>query len=481
MPNRYLQGNFAPVRAEVTALDLEVTGTIPPGLDGRYLRIGPNPVRDPDPDSYHWFLGDGMVHGVRIADGAARSYRNRYVRAANVADALGEPRRGTARPADFAANTNVIAHAGRTLALVEGGSAPYELTDDLDTVGPCDFDGTLRGGYAAHPHRDPRTGELHAVGYHWARGNRVNYTIVTADGAIRHSVDVQVGGSPMMHDFALTENFVVLYDLPVTFDKRRAAAAFGPLMRIPARLALSRVIGRNPLPDPVIARLVRGSGQDGSGSGAATFPYTWNADYPARIGLLPRNGTSGDVRWFDIDPCYIFHTLNAYDDDDHVVIDVVRHERMFATTYNGPSEGPASLARFTVDLSAGKVREERLDEHSQEFPRVDERLTGQRHRYGYAIGFAGPVPGDIVIRHDLVAGTAMRRRLGAGREASEFTFVPNGADAVENDGVLMGYVYDHARDSSDLVLLDAETLEDVAAVRLPGRVPAGFHGSWAPS
>lgn len=479
MSNRYLEDNFAPVHEELTATDLSVTGSIPDHLDGRYLRIGPNPVVDPG-QSYHWFLGDGMVHGVRLGEGRAQWYRNRWVRSGDVADALGEPRRGKPVDRDFAANTNVIEHAGRTFALVEAGSPPYELTHDLDTVGACDFGGTLPGGYTAHPHEDPATGELHAVSYSWTRGNKIDYSVLDTSGRIRRSVEIEVTGSPMIHDFALTEHFVVIFDLPVTFDIDMVAGKLPRPMRLPARLALSRVIGRNPLPDPLIKRLARGQS-----SGPSSLPYSWDEDYPARIGLLPRDGGSNDVRWFDIDPCFVFHTLNAYEEgapgSEEVIIDVVRHDRMFATDFTGPNEGPSSLARFTIDVAAGKVREHRYDEHSQEFPRHDERLTGQRHRFGYTVGLVGPDAGDSVLKHDVAAGTSVARHLGTGKEAGEFCFVPSSADAAEDDGVLMGYVHDRTSGLSDLVLLDAQTLEDVAAVHLPGRVPAGFHGNWMPA
>lgn len=474
MTNRYLTGNFAPVHEELTGTDLAVTGELPADLDGRYLRIGPNPLHDPGQD-YHWFLGAGMVHGVRLEAGHARWYRNRWVRSREVAEELGEPVRGRPPAADFAANTNVLEHAGRTLALVEAGTAPYELTHELDTVGACDFGGTLRGGYTAHPHEDSATGELHAVSYSWTRGNRVDYSVLDTAGRIRRQVEIKVQGSPMMHDFALTERYVVVFDLPVTFDVEIATRDVPRPARPLVRATLNRIIGRNPLPEPLIARVARGGGSP------ATLPYSWDPDYPARIGLLPRDGGSEDVRWFEIDPCFVFHSLNAYDEGDTVVIDVVRHDRMFATDFTGPNEGPATLTRFVVDLAADKVREERFDERSQEFPRHDERLTGRRHRYGYGVGFADAVLGDTVVKHDLAAGGTQVRRLGEGREASEFCFVPRPAGSAEDDGVLMGYVHDRARGLSDLVLLDAQTLEDVAAVHLPGRVPAGFHGNWAPT
>ncbi|MFC5176450.1 carotenoid oxygenase family protein [Nocardioides taihuensis] len=473
--NRYLTGNFAPVSEELTATDLEVTGTLPAHLDGRYLRIGPNPLHDPG-ERYHWFLGEGMVHGVRLRDGRAQWYRNRWVRSAAVADELGEPVRGTPPARDFAANTNVLGHAGRTFALVEAGSPPYELTDELDTVGACDFGGTLPGGYTAHPHEDPATGELHAVSYSWTRGNRVDYTVLDTEGRVRRSVAVQVHGSPMIHDCALTERYVVVLDLPVTFDTGMVTEGAPRLARPFVGAAINRVIGRNPLPEPIVARMARGASK-----GPAVLPYSWDPDYPARIGLLPRDGDGSDVRWFEIDPCYVFHTLNAFEDGDAVVVDVVKHPRMFATDHTGPNEGPAVLTRFTLDLRTGRASERGLDERSQEFPRHDERRTGRAYRYGWGVGFADAVLGDSVLKHDLDAGTTVERRLGAGRETSEFCFVPHPDGSAEDDGLLLGYVFDRDRGASDLRVLDAQTLEDVAAVHLPARVPAGFHGNWAPA
>src|SRR6478735_1825366 len=245
MTNRYLEGPFAPIDEEVTLTDLDVSGTIPDFLDGRYLRNGPNPIGEIDPELYHWFIGDGMVHGLRIRDGKAEWYRNRWVRSPHVARMLGEERRtGHTGISALGANTNVIGHAGKTVALVEGGVANYELTDELDTVGPCDFDGTITGGYTAHPKRDPDTGELHAVSYNMYRGNTVQYSVIGVDGRARRTVDIEVAGSPMMHDFSLTEKHVVFYDLPVTFNADMAVAASVPgALRAPAKLVLSAMVG----------------------------------------------------------------------------------------------------------------------------------------------------------------------------------------------------------------------------------------------
>jgi carotenoid cleavage dioxygenase-like enzyme len=173
-PNRYLHGPFAPVIEEITAFDLPVTGSLPAGLNGRYLRNGPNPLGLDDPDyrfrEGHWFLGPGMVHGVRLREGKAEWYRNRWVRSQPLAEAMDEKWPGGPVHAgmDFAANTHIIAHAGRYLATVEAGPLSYELSGELDTLGPCDFVGTLPGGFAAHTKLDHATGELHAIAYYWA-------------------------------------------------------------------------------------------------------------------------------------------------------------------------------------------------------------------------------------------------------------------------------------------------------------------------
>jgi carotenoid cleavage oxygenase len=480
--NPYLAGNFGPVREETTVTQLEVTGTIPAHLDGRYVRNGPNPVTDPDPASYHWFLGSGMVHGVRVRDGRAEWYRSRYVRSADVAAALGEePRRGPVHAGfDFAANTHVIGHAGRTFALVESGPRPYELTDELDSVGPCDFDGTLPGGYTAHPLADPETGELHAVSYFFGWGNKVQYSVLGTDGSVRRTVDIEVGGSPMMHAFSLTERYVVIYDLPVTFDAALAAnRAPRPFVR-PTRRLMSRTVGRRRIPDRMVEMMMRGGGNP-------SLPYWWNPDYPARVGVMPRHGGASDVQWFDIEPCFVYHPMNAFDDGDCIVADVVRHPKSFATDRHGPNEDPPTLDRWTLDLGSGKAREERLDDRGQEFPRIDERVVGRPHRYGYAVASHAREDGSFeleasaLVKHDVASQHTEIRRFDPGCVPGEFVFVPESPTAGEDAGTLMGFVYNAGEDRSDLVFLDAETLKTVASIHLPVRVPYGFHGSWIPS
>jgi carotenoid cleavage oxygenase len=452
MLDRHLEDQYAPLTEEHTLTDLPVAGVIPDYLDGRYLRNGPNPIGEIDPELYHWFVGDGMVHGIRIRDGKAEWYRNRWVRGPLAAKALGEREPvGHYGFSPVGANTNVIEHAGKTLALVESGLASYELTPELDTVGVCDFDGTLTGGYTAHPLRDPQTGELHAVSYSMHGGNQVQYTVIGVDGRVRRSVDVTVTGSPMMHSFSLTQRYVVFYDLPVTFDAHQAAS-----MGI-----LDPIAAQHPWPKDSDRR----------------FPYSWNPDYPARVGVMPRDGGNDDVRWFEVQPCYVFHPLNAYDDGETIVADVVRHP----TTFDGvrPPAGPPTMDRWTIDLSDNKLREARFDDRGQEFPRVDERRVGLRHRYGYVpTARAGA---GALLKHDFVKGRTQSRTFGPDKALGEFVFQPSSQDAAEDDGVLMGYVYDRADDRSELAILDAQTLQDVAAIKLPHRVPAGFHGNWLPS
>jgi carotenoid cleavage dioxygenase len=438
--NPYLSGNFAPVSEEITAFDLRVTGQIPRELEGRLLRIGPNPIGPEDPASYHWFTGNGMVHGVRLRGGRAEWYRNRFVRDDQVAQAQGRPRTPGPRHGmgPGIANTNVIGHAGRTFAIVEAGSFPMELSDELETLAVTDFGGTLPGSFTAHPKRDPDTGELHAMAYYWA-WDYVQYIVVGVDGRVRKTVNVPVPGKPMVHDCAITERYAIVFDLPVTFD---------------VKLAM----------------------------GGARLPYAWNPEYGARVGLLPREGDAADVRWFEVPLCYVYHPLNAYDlPDGRVVVDVVRHPRMFAEDLLGPNDGRPSLTRWTLDPVSGGATEQQLDDHAVEFPRLDERLVGRRHRYGYLATFDGLQHGPA-LKHDLERGHVEVHDYGRDRATLEPVFVPRTPDSAEDDGWVLSYVYDGGTGRSDVVILHAQDFcgAPVATIHLPDRVPFGFHGNWVP-
>jgi carotenoid cleavage dioxygenase len=438
----YLEDNFAPVREEVTATELEVIGELPAELSGRYLRNGPNPLGEVDPARYHWFTGEGMVHGVRLAEGRALWYRNRYVRNAEIVEALGEDPAG--RTFAGSANTHVIGLAGRTFAIVEAGSPPVELTDELDTVGANNFFGTLtEGAFTAHPKIDPDTGDLHAMAYSWPGFlDHVQYVHVGRDGRVKRTLDVPVPGMVMMHDMSLTGRYVVIYDLPVTVS--------GELINQGMR-----------------------------------FPFSWNPDYQPRIGLLPRDGGVDDIVWAEVSPCYVFHPMNAYDDaDGNVVLDLCRYERMFVADHNGPfRDSLATLDRWTVNPETGKVREERIDERAQEFPRCHPALNSKPYRYGYSVAVKdGGVSFPAINKHDMATGACSQFDLGPGRHSGEPYFVPRRDASAEDDGYLMTFVFDAGRGASELVVLDAQDpgREPLARVMLPARVPFGFHGSWVP-
>lgn len=441
--NMWLEGLYAPIPAEVTSLDLEVVGQIPAELEGRYLRNGPNPIGPVDPATHHWFIGDGMVHGVRLRDGRADWYRARYVRSTAVSEALGEePAPGERHGGFDTANTNVIGLAGRTFAIVEAGARPVELSYELDTIEHCDLGGTLPNGYTAHPKVDPATGDLHAIAYHWALPH-LQYIVVGPDARVRQVEAIEVPDGPMVHDCSITERWMVVYDLPVTFDLEAAMTGAG-------------------------------------------LPYGWNEAHGSRVGLLPLGGRGDQVRWFDVAPCYVFHPLNAFDDGDRVVLDVVRHPKMFDTHRLGPDEGPPQLWRWTIDTVTGAVTEEQLTDQPMEFPRVDERLVGRPHRWAYAAElqrtsdettFAGRL-----VRIDAKSGDVAIVDLGPGRTGGEWVMVPRHEGAAEDDGWLLSLVHDAATDRSELVVLPAAEpgAGPVARVLLPTRVPLGFHGNWVP-
>jgi carotenoid cleavage dioxygenase-like enzyme len=436
--DRYLTGNYAPVADEITTTSLRVTGAIPRDLNGRYLRNGPNPLAVPDLARHHWFIGHGMVHGVGISHGRAQWYRNRWVRSAEMVEALGEDLAG--RTLAGANNTHVIGLGGRTWALVEAGSPPVELTAELDTLGVNAFFGTLvDGGFSAHPKVDPETGDLHAMCYSWpAWGDHLKYVHVGADARVRRSIDIAVPGMPMVHDMSLTANYVVVYDLPVTVNLAMANAG-------------------------------------------SPFPFAWNDDYQPRVGLLPRSGSAADIIWCDAPACYVFHPLNAYEDAaGRVVIDLCRYRRMFDADRHGPfGDSTATLDRWTIDVRARRLGETRIDDRGQEFPRCHPALSSKPYRYGYCVAVTD-AGFPAILKHDLLSGRSESFDLGADRHAGEPYFVPREGATDEDDGYLLCFVFDAPTGRSELVILDARDSRapPLARIHLPARVPFGFHGSW---
>ena len=445
-PHPFLTGIHAPMTAEFTLDTLRVEGEIPRELDGRYLRIGPNPAKAPNPAAYHWFIGDGMAHGLRLKDGKVLWYRNRWVRSKPVSAALGEAEKpGPRHPPGDTVNTNIIGYAGKTWAVVEAGAYPVELTEDLETVAHNPFEGTLQHGFSAHPHRDPDTGELHAICYFSENLNTIHHVVVDTNGKVRREEPITVKHGPSVHDCMITKRFVLVFDLPVTFSMKTLLA-----------------------------------GQP--------FPYAWNPAHDARVGLLPREGKGSEIIWCDVDPCYLFHPCNAYETDDgKVIVDVAVHDTMFAESVQGPDSNTTTFERWTMDASGGKVARRVLDTTPQEFPRCDERLTGKPYRYAYAMPLA-PVGDEFLsqthyIKHDLHAGTRELHQFGANRYPGEFVFVPRHATGTEDEGWLMGFVINTANQTTDLVILDAQNFsaKPVATITVPHRIPPGFHGNWVPS
>jgi carotenoid cleavage dioxygenase len=439
----FIHGEFAPVIAEETRFDLSIEGDLPIELSGRYLRNGPNPIGAIDEERHHWFLGHGMVHGVRLNDGRAEWYRNRYVRSSDVSDLLGEshvPNPWASSHVTASANTNVIAFAGKTLALIEAGFPPIELSEELETLSISNLGGTLDGSFSAHPKLDPLTGELHVMTYHWERGNSAQYVVVGRDGRVRKTLDIPLPGGPMIHDTAITARFVVVFDLPCVFNLDAAIEG-------------------------------------------ARFPYLWDPNYKARVGLLPREGDASEIQWCEVDSCYVFHPMNAYDRaDGSVVLDVVRHPSMFDVERRGPLEGAPVLERWVISPETGKCAAERLDDRAIEFPRVNESLIGAEYRFGYGSALKEQFRQGGVVKYDLLNGTSEVRDEGDGFGFGEAVFVAREGATDEDDGWLMGFRLNKAEGKSDLVVLNAQDIagDPVAVVHLPARIPAGFHGNWCP-
>jgi carotenoid cleavage dioxygenase-like enzyme len=432
--NPYLRGNFAPVNVETTAFDLPTKGAIPKELEGRFLRIGPNPVTV-DPANYHWFIGTGMAHGLRLNGGKAEWYRNRYIIGQGAANALGRDNiPGPMNGFGDNANTNIVEMGGKTYAIVEAGSLPVELSYELESVQRSNFGSTLPHGFSAHPKYDPVTGGMHVMTYQPGL-QAISYLFVDKDGQCAKAVDIPAPHCPMIHDIAFTARYAIILDLPVDFEMS--------------------LIGKG-------------------------FPFAWNDKRAGQIGLLPRNGDLAAMRWVEAPECYVFHVMNAYDDGAEVVIDVARHPKMFASEMRGPSEGKPYLCRWRISAD-GRLTETTMDERGLEFPRFNDAHAGQAYRYGYSAS-AGDALQEFgpSFKHDLVKGVNQTHDYGPGRQGLEPVFVARGGATAEDDGWIINYVYDANRNTSDVVILDAQDFEGapVATIELPVRVPFGFHGNW---
>jgi len=432
----WLQNGFEPVLEETFATDFPIRGQVPAGLDGLYVRNGSNPRNS---DSPHWFFGDGMVHGVRFENGSPVWYRNRFVKTPLFEQGLGFNSGLPPLGGNNQSNVSAVYHAGRLITSGEVGF-PYRIDPrDLSTLGVLNFRGKLNTSFTAHPKIDPATGNMHAFGY-WFLPPYLTYHVIDPTGAIVHTQVVDVAQPTMIHSFAITDRDVVFWELPVVFSLEDALA------------------------------------------GSAN-PFAWDPTYGARLGVMPLGGSASKIRWVEIEPCYVFHEINAFRDGSEIVVDVCRHDYMFAGETFG--DAPLGVHRWRIDTAGAQLsfRDEVAFAEEWEIPTHDRRYSGRRHRYGWLLDTReNPDTVDLggIVALDYETGNVESWSPGATRHANEAFFVPSGAG--EGEGWLLSFVFDHAQQVSDLVILNALHVADgpVAEIRMPRRVPHGFHGVWIP-
>ncbi len=451
--------NIAPISFEADAPNLAIEGELPRELNGTLYRNGPNP-QFPSPSS-HWFVGDGMLHAFHLENGKA-SYRNRWVRTPKF---MAEHDAGRALYGGFGqmlpdvppgtpanggvANTNIVHHAGKLYALEEG-HLPTEIEPTtLATLGSRDFGGSIAGPFTAHPKIDPVTGEMLFFGYNAAGpfSPTVSYGVLDRQGRVASFQRFEAPFTSMVHDFVVTEKHVLFPILPLT----------GSLQRVM-------------------------SGQP---------PYAWEPDKGSYVGVMKRGGSAADIVWFRGEACYVFHGMNAWEEGETIIADVMQFEEppLFPHpdgSRTDPEKNRARLCRWTFDLAGNTDRFTRryLDDVAGEFPRVDDRHAGFATRHGWfasslrltgaGIGFGG-------ISHvDLATSKTVRFNFAPGDQVSEPVFVERAEDAKEGDGWLLATVYRAAENRSDLAVFSATDIEagPVALVKLDHRVPSGFHGNW---
>ncbi|OYX57315.1 MAG: 9-cis-epoxycarotenoid dioxygenase [Brevundimonas subvibrioides] len=460
--NPYLQGLYEPVAAETTALELPVIGEIPKDLHGSFVRNGPNPHEAPE-GMHHWFDGDGMIHAVYFENGKAE-YRNRYIgaddyRAEKAGKAIGaggvlmpssksrpDSTRGELVYKDTA-NTDLVFHNGSLMALWYISGKPVRVdARTLETLGNETFGGALPRHVSAHGKVDPRTGEFCFFDYSLTEP-WMTWGVVSKDNVLTNFQRVDLPGPRLPHDMGLTENYVILHDLPVVFTE-------GGL--------------RN---------------------------HMWQikvADQPARFGVAPKYGTGDQIRWFETETCYIYHVVNAWEDGDEVVMTACMMQP------NGfppnPAYGPyASMVNvlalnavpveWRMNMVTGEVKKRQLDDRIGEFPVINLDHTGARSKWSYHVSMA---PEELqrfdgLLKYDLGTGQAQEYKFGGGIGGSEPVFAPRVGSTSEDDGYVV--VFATAPDgTSEVQVLNAQDFDKgpIARIPLPVRVPAGFHGTWAP-
>lgn len=437
----WLQNGFEPIFTEATAFDLPVRGAIPPELNGLYTRNGSNPQNS---DSPHWFLGDGMIHGVKIENGQAKWYRNRYVQtelykqgvAFNQSIALGLPPGGP----NGTSNVSTFYHGGRLMSSGEIG-AGFEIDPQtLETIGLQTYGDRITNSLTAHPKIDPVTGHLHCFGY-WFAPPYLTYYEIDTQGNVVHEAAIDVAEPSMFHSFAITDREAIFWECPVLFNLQNAVE------------------------NPIDA-------------------FRWTPEYGTKIGILPFGAPGSDIRWVKLpEPCYVFHEVNAFRRGTEVVIDVHRLEEVFGST--DIAAGEDRITRWIVDTAGEDLtfREEIVNYNNWDLAAHDRRFTGRKYRHSWHTEFRDQPEGVQVggIGYlDFDTGAEKLWDPGRGRHGSEPFFVPTGA--AEGEGYLMAFVYDRGTGASVLAIFEAmdHTKGPVAEIEMPQRVPLGFHGVWVP-
>ena len=461
--NPYLRGIHGPTTAFADDADLDVVaGEIPRELEGAYVRNGPNAVFAPR-NLYHWFDGDGLVNAVHFRDGAAH-HRSALVQTAGLADERAKGAAiwpGVMGPFDFSAprhylkdtaNTDLVWHAGDLLALWYLCGAPVRVDPaTLETRGVATFGGRLSGTVSAHAKRDERTGELVFFTLGEFEPPYMRYGVVDDSGALVHTTPIDLPGPRAPHDITITEHHSIVHDFPFFHD-----------------VSVLREKGYR------VARFHR--------------------DLPSRFGVLPRRGEGADVRWFEFEPGYVLHMVNAWEEGDEIVMDgcfqpdptiVRRPEEGALASMLGYLRVRAHLRRWRMNLRTGRSSEEPLDDLNVEFPLPDTNLYGAKTRYSYC----QHLPEDMftvdfraLVKYDHERGRRWRYDYPDGWCAGESAFAPRPGAEAEDDGWVVTIASDRATLRSECWLFDARDVErgPVARIALRTRVPTGFHAKWIP-
>jgi carotenoid cleavage dioxygenase-like enzyme len=464
----YRTGPWQPQVTEYDAFDLDVVGDIPSDLDGIYLRNTENPVHPALDRLYHPFDGDGMLHAISFREGRAE-YRNRFVRTegfvAEQAEArplwsgiLGSPELserdgwGARTRMKDASSTDVVVHAGRALtSFYQCGDLYAHDPLTLEPLGPESWRGKFPPqGISAHTKTDETTGEMLVFNY-GKTAPFMHYGVVDASNELVHWIDVPLPGPRLPHDMAFTEQYAILNDCPLFWDE---------------------------------ALLEQG----------AHVPR-FRPDVPTRFAVVPRRGTTAEIRWFEADPTYVLHWTNAYEDGDEIVLDgFFQGDPMpkadgetdpYRRAFRGidTHRMQTRLHRWRFDLTTGACKEETLSDRIMEFGMINARAAGRPYRYTYNMTTE---PGwfrfDGVVKVDLHTGRETRLGFGGGVYGSEMPFAPRIGATAEDDGYLLTFVTDMNRDCSECWIIAAQDLDGgpIARVRLPERNRSGTHSCWAP-